>query len=334
MNRYYLNLIEKYLDGSINKSEAGELNLWIKNNSSIADWWESEMVNTSNEMSEELRLKMFNNICAKLEDTNNTTQEYKIEKYDRKKLFKRILRIAAVICLPLLASYFVYVAMNHNLEVMLSESTSIVKADKGDKATITLPDGTSVLLNSASQLAYTNDFGRIDRKVKLDGEGYFTVAKDKEKPFLVEIDELEVKVLGTVFSICAYQYLNNVTIVLLEGSVEVISPNGSREMLPNEKLTYNRKARAMQIEEVYANDYIAWTKGSLYFENETMANIMQMLSQVYDINIIIESEALANQRFTGTIPGHGIQKTLDILRLTSTFTYDVKDSTIIIKNTK
>lgn len=334
MNRHYLNLIEKYLDGNITNKEANELNLWIKNNHSLADWWEKEVANTSNVMNEELRLKMFDNIRTKIESTNNTTQEYKIEKYDKQKLFTRILRIAAVICLPLLTSYFVYVAMNHSLDVELSESVSIVKADKGDKATITLPDGTVVLLNSASELTYTNDFGRTDRRVQLDGEGYFNVAKDFKKAFIVGMNDLEVKVLGTVFSICAYEYLSNVTIVLLEGSVEVISPAGSRQLQPNEKLIYNRTGGKMSVEPVYADDYIAWTKGSLYFENETMANIMQMLSQVYDINIRIESEELAKQRFTGTIPGHGIQNALDILRLTSKFKYVVQDSTILIKTTK
>jgi len=83
-------------------------------------------------------------------------------------------------------------------------------------------------------------------------------------------------------------------------------------------------------EKVYANDYIAWTQGNLYFQNETLDNIMRTFSRIYNVSIRIDSPKIAKERFTGTIPGGSIRKALDILSLTSFFQYEVKDSTIIL----
>ena len=100
-----------------------------------------------------------------------------------------------------------------------AETPFIVKAGKGDKATIELPDGTNVVLNSASQLSYLNNFGEKVRRVQLNGEAYFKVAHDEKHAFIVQIGDLEVKVLGTSFNVSAYEDAKDVTVVLLEGKV-------------------------------------------------------------------------------------------------------------------
>lgn len=137
--------------------------------------------------------------------------------------------MAAAIVLPICIAFFTYYLVDSSQTV---GAPFIVKADKGDKATIELPDGTNVVLNSASQLSYLNNFGENGRRVQLNGEAYFKVAHDEKCAFIVQVGDLEVKVLGTSFNVSAYEDAKDVTVVLLEGKVGVYAQKTSHIMKP------------------------------------------------------------------------------------------------------
>ena len=206
-----------------------------------------------------------------------------------------------------------------------------MKAGKGDKATIELPDGTNVVLNSASQLSYLNNFGEKVRRVQLNGEAYFKVAHDEKHAFIVQIGDLEVKVLGTSFNISAYKDDKEITVVLLEGKVGVYAQERSHIMKPGDKIEYNKITHQIKTTQVHPTDYIEWTKGNMYFEKESLENIMKTLSRIYDVEIRFDSGKLPKEYFTGTIPGGGIQNALNILMLTSPFYYEMDGSVIVLK---
>lgn len=321
---YYKNLAEKYFAGDITKAEISELAGWIRNNVQLSDWWEEEFEKSDTDISPVLRDKMFERIKAEV-----LNEQPAVERTPGKTLVPAWARWAAMICIPICIAFFTYNILS--ISDTDTRSPFIVKADKGDKATVVLPDGTDVILNSASQLSYLRDFGKNERRVQLDGEGYFQVAHDTHRTFIVQVGELEVKVLGTVFNVCAYNNEQDVTVVLLEGKVGVQTPSSSLIMKPGEKMNYNKSTHKLTTEKVYPEDYVTWTKGSLYFQNESLDNIMKALSRAYDVTIRIDSPRIAEERFTGTIPGGGIQNALNIIMLTSPFRYEVKDSVIVLK---
>lgn len=321
---YYKNLAEKYFAGDITKAEISELAGWIRNNVQLSDWWEEEFEKSDTDISPVLRDKMFERIKAEV-----LNEQPAVERTPGKTLVPAWARWAAMICIPICIAFFTYNILS--ISDTDTRSPFIVKADKGDKATVVLPDGTDVILNSASQLSYLRDFGKNERRVQLDGEGYFQVAHDTRRTFIVQVGELEVKVLGTVFNVCAYNNEQDVTVVLLEGKVGVQTPSSSLIMKPGEKMNYNKSTHKLTTEKVYPKDYVTWTKGSLYFQNESLDNIMKALSRAYDVTIRIDSPRIAEERFTGTIPGGGIQNALNIIMLTSPFRYEVKDSVIVLK---
>lgn len=321
---YYKNLAEKYFAGDITKAEISELAGWIRNNVQLSDWWEEEFEKSDTDISPVLRDKMFERIKAEV-----LNEQPAVERTPGKTLVPAWARWAAMICIPICIAFFTYNILS--ISDTDTRSPFIVKADKGDKATVVLPDGTDVILNSASQLSYLRDFGKNERRVQLDGEGYFQVAHDTRRTFIVQVGELEVKVLGTVFNVCAYNNGQDVTVVLLEGKVGVQTPSSSLIMKPGEKMNYNKSTHKLTTEKVYPEDYVTWTKGSLYFQNESLDNIMKALSRAYDVTIRIDSPRIAEERFTGTIPGGGIQNALNIIMLTSPFRYEVKDSVIVLK---
>lgn len=335
---YYKNLAEKYFAGDITEAEISELAGWIRNDAQLAGWWEKEFEKSAADISPALRDKMFAKIKTEiLKETSDkdaatlrTPQQPAVKRTLGKALVPAWARWAAMICIPICIAFFTYNILSIS-NADQPHSPFIVKADKGDKATVILPDGTDVILNSASQLSYLSDFGRNERRVQLEGEGYFKVAHDTRRTFIVQVGELEVKVMGTVFNVCAYSNDQDVTVVLLEGKVGIHTPSTSTTLSPGEKINYNKSTRKLSTEKVYPDDYVSWTKGSLYFQNESLENIMKALSRVYDVTIRIDSPKISEERFTGTIPGGGIQNALNIIMLTSPFRYEMEDSVIILK---
>ena len=322
---YYKNLAEKYFAGDITEEEISELAGWIRNNVQLSDWWEEEFEKSDTDTPLALRDKMFARIKAEV-----LKEQPAMKRTLDKTLVPAWAKWAAMICIPICIAFFTYNILSIS-NADKNRSPFMVKANKGDKATVVLPDGTDVILNSASQLSYLSDFGRNERRVHLEGEGYFKVAHDARRTFIVQVGELEVKVMGTVFNVCAYSNDQDVTVVLLEGKVGVYTPSTSATLSPGEKINYNKSTRKLSTEKVYPDDYVSWTKGNLYFQNESLENIMKALSRVYDVTIRIDSPKISEERFTGTIPGGGIQNALNIIMLTSPFRYEVEDSVIILK---
>ena len=194
-----------------------------------------------------------------------------------------------------------------------------------------MPDGTKVNINSASQISYPHDFNGKKRIVELDGEAYFEVTPDKERPFVVKAAGLEITVLGTAFDVCAYKDDSEVSVVLLTGKVDVASESDRYVMQPDEKLVYDRNTGTMQVGKVYSKEYVEWTDGNLRFENESLENIVKVLSRVYNVKIVFDSAFPEGQYFfTGSIGSGGITNALDILSMTSSLHYEVCDSVIVL----
>ena len=314
---YYKELIEKYFEGNITDDEIKELSGWIKNDRRLQDWWENEFSRSDTDINPILRDKLFARIKEKTQG-----------KEKKRTIRPNYWRWVAAMLLPVCIAFFTYYLIDSSRTM---EAPFVVKANKGDKATIELPDGTNVVLNSASQLSYLNNFGEKVRRVQLNGEAYFKVAHDEKHPFVVQIGDLEVKVLGTSFNVSAYEDSRDVTVVLLEGKVGVYVQATSHIMKPGDKIEYNKVTHKITTTQVHPNDYIEWTKGNMYFEKESLENIMKTLSRIYDVEIRLDSGKLPKEYFTGTIPGGGIQNALNILMLTSPFYYEMDGSVIVLK---
>ena len=320
---YYKELIEKYFDGNITDAEIKKLSDWIKNDRHLQNWWEEEFSKSDAGINPVLRDKLF----ARIKEQTQGKEETQGKETPRT-IRMNPWKWAAAIVLPICIAFFTYYLVDSSQTV---GAPFIVKADKGDKATIELPDGTNVVLNSASQLSYLNNFGENVRRVQLNGEAYFKVAHDEKRAFIVQVGDLEVKVLGTSFNVSAYEDAKDVTVVLLEGKVGVYAQKISHIMKPGDKIEYNKATHKITATQVHPNDYIEWTKGNMYFEKESLENIMKTLSRIYDVEIRFDSNKLPNEYFTGTIPGGGIQNALNILMLTSPFYYEMDGSVIVLK---
>lgn len=180
--------------------------------------------------------------------------------------------------------------------------TSYVGGDGLEADVVVLPDGTRVSLGTRTSFSYDSRYGKSERIVQLEGEAYFEVAKDKDKPFIVKTKEQSIEALGTKFNVSAYPTDSLLTTTLLEGSVLLTTQNLLHPMVlkPNEQFVYNKRTRSALLQQVDANRFVSWTTGYYYFPEQSLEAILYRLSHVYGVQFTVKSEALKRRTFTGT----------------------------------
>jgi len=201
---------------------------------------------------------------------------------------------AAVLLLLLLGGVGSFVLYQyHSSQRYLS-----IEVPVGQRSHVVLPDGSSVWLNSGSQLTYPVTFSLRERRVKLDGEGYFEVAHNAHKPFRVEHFAGEVEVLGTTFNLIANSEKERYETSLVEGRVKMFSKDGRSVMLlPNQCIGFENSQfyqRAFPQEEYYD-----WRKGLISFRGMGFADILHQLENVYDTKIVLTSPNKYQTTYTG-----------------------------------
>ncbi len=170
---------------------------------------------------------------------------------------------------------------------------------RGGTYELVLSDGTHVWLNSASTLKYPSSFTTNERNVELTGEAYFEVAKNPSKPFHVIAKNMKVEVVGTHFNMMVYEEENVQKVTLLEGAVNVVSQKSGVELKPGKQASLNLQNQKLGVEEVDADESVAWIKG--YFQVNRIDEVfMRQLARWYDVEVVYEGAIKPNE-FKGTI---------------------------------
>lgn len=238
--------------------------------------------------------------------------------------FRKAMQWVAVIILPLLSALAVYFLTSNPL----SGENVTITAPKGEKANITLADGSLVWINSGSTLTYHNDFNRKKRELFLDGEAYFEVTKDPKRPFIVHTRDMDIEALGTAFNVRAYLEEKHVSTILLKGKIKVDAQGQQRVLTENQRVVIDKSALTFSTDKVFAADFIQWKDGNLYFENSSFDEIALTLSRVFNVEIRFVSERLRSMRFSGTLGNSSIRNALDVLSLTSSMHYEMNGTVI------
>lgn len=238
----------------------------------------------------------------------------------------RLVSSAVAIAILVLISTIVYNNMSQ-------PEMHIITTALGEKKTVLLPDGSTVVLNSMSSLAYVDGMKGQTRDVELIGEAYFDVMKNKEKPFIVKVNDLNIKVLGTKFNVDAYENESNITTSLFEGAVSVGVSDGSFELMsPGDETTYekaNKKLVKTQPEKI--ENKTAWQKNLLVFDNEKFENILKSLSREHDVIFISENATLNSLRITAQFSSSiSVDQALTILGESAEFKFRHEGNQYII----
>jgi transmembrane sensor len=176
----------------------------------------------------------------------------------------------------------------------------------GKTSVIMLSDGTKVFLNAGSRFVYPDIFNGKTREVFLTGEAFFDVKHDQDHPFVVQVSDLRVKVLGTRFNISAYPADNLIETVLAEGKVCLEKNNAglfdkATELTPDHMASFDRTTQVTNLKTVDVNNYILWTKGQLQFESTDLNSVIKRLERYYNIRFEFSDPLLGGMRISGKL---------------------------------
>lgn len=286
---YLAQLIQNYAAGKASKEEVQELLNWYRSASPDSVQWPGE------------RNEVYNRMLQRL------NKEKAVMK-SRVVAFSWI-KVAAVFLIIAGAAYLALHLAQPSVEFIA------VVNPLGKIQAVNLPDKSTVWLNAASELQYAKNFSER-RQVKLQGEAFFEVRHDAAHPFTVAAGELQTKVLGTSFNIKAYPAEETSTVSLITGTVEVSEQSEVLAVLqPSMKLQFNKQTHKATKLALDTNVVLAWRKGSLQFEGESLGNIAGALERWYGVSFHLTDPGLRNCRYyfnvAYTTP---LVKTLSVLR--------------------
>lgn len=243
-----------------------------------------------------------------------------------------------------------------------------VEAPRGSKSVITLDDGTKVWLNAGSSLKYSRDFNQQNRDVFLEGEAYFSVAKNKNLPFLVHTSGIVVRAVGTVFDVKAYPDEKVIETTLINGivSIEHASKAGTVEKItlkPNQKAIYykegkfisglvnnpvqsrkenkesepqadNQKVNILIADKIDPEISTSWKDKRWVFNDESLGNFAVKVERLYDVNISFKDEQLKHYKLSGSLEEETIEQLFDAIRLTVPMNYTINHKEVILSLNK
>ncbi|MDL2255756.1 FecR domain-containing protein [Parabacteroides sp. OttesenSCG-928-K15] len=294
------NIIIRYLQQTASEAEKQQLLAWLevseenrKTFSEMRDVWLASG-KTPFIASKEEGYERFNNRVDRLEHARRSKQ---------RALFARVAAAVALFLICTSGAYYMG-TRKYAQDIKIAEvAMNHFAMGKDSKGSITLPDGTVAWLHAESKLSYPQIFSGKERRVKLEGEGYFIVSQDIKRPFYVETGGMEVKVLGTRFDVKGYEKQTTVETTLLSGKVEVYLPTvGQRLTLkPNQKIQLDRENMSYKVSDVDALNYILWINDKITFTDERLSDILFKMERWYNIEIGCAKGVDLNQRLSFTI---------------------------------
>ena len=331
----YIELLDCFMRGELPAEQEHELRTWFKQPEVREmlfqhyrhSWTEAE----GKELPVEIQNRMFRNIQSRI----HTETEKKEQKSVRKLKFHQWLPYAAAVVFLLGFTTFVHLYMNlADKTENYSSQVYKVLVDKGQRASVILPDGTKVWLNSHTELTYNGDYGKGNRQVVLSGEGYFEVAKDTTLRFIVKAGEMEVEALGTTFNVKAYQEDRELTTTLFEGKVRTSVGKDEVILKPDESLSFDKSSRRMIVSDDLAAYARMWKDNELVFKGATMEEVAVMLDRLYNVKVRFASEKVKHYRFSGVIKNNSLDNVIELISLTAPIMYKKVGGEIIIEERK
>ena len=207
----------------------------------------------------------------------------------------------------------------------------VLTVPRGGEYVLTLADGTTVWLNSESELRYPSYFSDSERRVSVVGEAYFQVAKDESSPFIVEAGGVSVRVTGTEFNVMAYADADRVETTLAHGGVTVGAGERLERIVPGEQAVYAKATGELSTRKVDVALYTSWKDGVFEFRDMPLSLVARQLERWYDVDIVFADSAVAAFRFTGAVKkAKPLDFILNIIRETQSVDYRIEGREVTI----
>lgn len=252
----------------------------------------------------------------------------------------KYLKVAAVI-IPFIATSVLLLLYHDNpKEIVVNQQRIEKQIPKGQKLTVFLPDGSKIKLNAESTISYLKPFDRDQRIVELEGEAFFEVTPNKNRPFIVKSGNINTKVLGTSFNIKAYPEDKCVLVAVKSGIVSVENKNQdlpnklnkSIVLSPKEMAIYSERTNQTTVSAYDPMEVLGWSDGVLYFDDASMDEFISKLERWYGIDIIVKRNKPISKGIVGVFTNQSLEEILMGTKDASEFEYEfLTNGKVIIK---
>ena len=314
-----ISLLRKYVKDQCSEQELRTLLQWLKSSDHHIgfDWvvqplWDAidkDMPRPDEEGENELRQEVSSLLS---EIRQQKTSNFGVRSKNRLNGFYRV---AAILILALSVTLGALKVLDRPQSVV----TYVEKMSaKGETKSLLLADGTKVILNSDTKLIIPSNFNKEERIIELEGEGFFDVTPDPDKPFIIKSGETRVKVLGTSFDFKSYKEDEFIKLTVSTGKVRVnmIDQDLQLAVSPNEHLSISKIDGNVRKESIEENNYIKWIHGSLYFNKEPIREVLKTINRTYNRKVILQCEN-CDYRITGTHDNKSIEAVIEAICFTT-----------------
>ena len=243
---------------------------------------------------------------------------------------RRIAGYAAIMVFSVLSTYLLMTYMGEGRQELARYQE--FSTPPGQRARVLLADGTEVCLNANSTLRYPERFNLKQREVELQGEAFFEVEKNKEKPFVVKTSKMDIQVTGTKFNVSAYEAEAYFVTSLVEGAVSVSCANDwnrTFSLRPQQQIIVSDSSSEVALFE--NTDFLSWREGVFVFDDMLLTDIIKKLELFYDVSIVVKNTELGSFRYTGKFRQRdGVESVLRKLQIVYPFTYTKDDERNLI----
>lgn len=313
----YVRTLKDFLNGKASLQEIHFLLPHLDDFSHWENWTKEKWENAEDDIDSKVETKMLSEIRKSINQTRRVN-------------FRNYWAIAASVLFLVFFTTTVFLFLE-NKKNKKFKNDLIVSVERGQKASVVLPDSTVVWINSGSELRYTADFNTHSRSVELTGEAFFNVAHHSESPFIVTSEDLNVTAYGTSFNVKAYPEDSFASVFLSKGKVKVSSNSGEIYLSPYQLASYDKSKKF--IEKSTLEDALlvtAWMENKIVLENQSLLEITNILSRQYNVGFQFENDRLKDYRYSGTINNMSLQSILEMISLTSPVNYHVKNNRIVL----
>ena len=255
-----------------------------------------------------------------------------ISKMKTRGLFLQYMKYAAAVVLGIgISLSTLYLTNQENLSTVGHYK---LVTSKGETSYLQLPDGTKVWLNSCTTLEYAENYCHSNRSIYLDGEAYFEVAKNKDLPFVVKANGIDVKAIGTAFNVSAYMEDSQLTTTLFNGKVAVQPTLTKQEVLlePNQVAVYDKSRNKIEVVPYDKKLFAQWRGGFLSFEMMYLQDITKLLERNYNVVFRYENQGIKKLRFSGSFRNNeDLSEILNVIKTNTGIRYQILKDTIVIK---
>jgi len=298
-----------FLDSVISDEDDGLFDQYCKG------VWDKQTIDLPSDVKERILCRLM----ARIQERERRERNLRLRK--RAGAFLRISAIAAGLFVAVFAGWHFF--GNRKSEIFTTS------AERGQKSSLTLPDGSRVWLNSASTVSFTSDYNTKERNIFLLGEAYFEVAENPDIPFIVHSQNMTVEALGTKFNIRSYVEDPCIVTTLLEGKIRAGAGNLSETLLPEQEVSYDKSSGEMTKSHVKdVGHMVPWIRNELMFTDSSLAEIAVILERMYNIVVIFDDAETKKYTYTGLVRNNSLSNILELISTTSPVKYRMKSDTI------